>query len=448
MIREISETEFIQKIKDRDGDFTNYIFNFSFNFSDFIDSTCNVDFEINFSYSIFRKSISFSRLFFRKGFIFSKCQADSTVDFYHTNFLKSFILRKTEFHKKVNFNLARFYSDADFNSSIFYRAAHFKKARFRKNLFMGRVIFCEKIDFSYVHFSNDYYTSFTAINKENMPSGKKPGYPFFIFRNIFFPSKTVFNEVNLSRTVFQDSIIDKIIFKDCFFSKKGSRDVFYTEISKKGRVEINYNLEKLKTGHTNTLMLPNTEEIEELDIGDILEVYSNIEQKSTKFFIVTKFAADNHQEMKDMFNSINLNKTYSNFDKIIFKDCFFSKKGSRDVFYTEISKKGRVEINYNLEKLKTGHTNTLMLPNTEEIEELNIGDILEVYSNIEQKSTKFFIVTKFVADNHQEMKDMFNSINLNKTYSNFNKIVCHDCVLDKEEKITSFRLKLFDERKR
>jgi hypothetical protein len=253
------------------------------------------------------------------------------VDFYNTRFYGDFLLRKTEFFKKANFNLGRFYSDADFNRSIFHCAAHFKKVRFQKNLFMSKVIFCKKIDFSYAHFSSDYYTSFTSINKNQTPCGKDPGFPFFIFRDIFFPMRTVFNEVNLSRVVFQDSIIDKIIFKDCIFSKKSGRDVFYTEISKKRKIEIDSGLVKLEQEKINTLILPQIEEIEDLNIGDILDIYSLEDERRENFFIVTRFDAKTSEELKVLLEDINMKKMYSGFNKIVCHDCSIEKESKNGV---------------------------------------------------------------------------------------------------------------------
>ncbi len=178
------------------------------------------------------------------------------VDFFGTRFMGNFQARYAVFSKKANFNLSRFHSDADFNRAVFLNSAHFKKTRFHRNLFMGKTIFLRKVDFSYAHFSNDYYTSFMTINKYRTEPYGSINPPYFIFRNIYFPPRTIFNNVDLSRTIFQDSVINGTVFKDCTFPKKSGRNVFYPEIARELKVEIDGGVEDLIREKVNTIILP------------------------------------------------------------------------------------------------------------------------------------------------------------------------------------------------
>lgn len=331
MIKGITENEFKRKIEEKDGDFSNYVFDFPFNFSDYLDQNREINFEISFNSSIFKKNISFAKVSFKKNFDFSECKSEGLIDFYNAKFHENFLSRKSEFFKKVNYSLARFYSDTYFNKSIFHCAVHFKKVRFQKNMFMSKVIFCKKIDFSYAHFSNNYYTSFTSINKDKTSLGKDLAPPFFIFRDIFFPLRTIFNEVNLSRAVFQDSIIDKIIFKDCVFSKKTGRDVFYSEICKYRKIEIKDGLKQLIEGKINTLILPKTNDVEDLNIGDVLEISSINEESSEQFFIVTRFDAKNSGKLKYLLEEVKFKKIYSGFSEVACHKCLGEEEEEKGV---------------------------------------------------------------------------------------------------------------------
>ncbi len=325
MIREISKKEFEEKISRKEGDFSNLVFNFEFDFSEFLEKPTDgsryfVDFEINFSNSIFKKNISFAKINFLNNFIFSKAETEGLVDFFNTTFIRNFQARYTSFFNRVSFNLARFHSDADFSKSIFLESAHFKKTRFYKNLFMGNVRFYRKVDFSYAHFSNDYYTSFVSINQtKNNEADLNP--PYFIFRNIYFPQRAIFNNVDLSRTIFQNSILNGTVFKNCFFPKKGERSVFYPEISQTAEIEIDTELDSLISGKINTLVMPVSENIYDLNISDILILKSTKEEQQEKFFIVSRYDAKNIQELRDRVQRVNFGKSFFGFNEVVCQDC-------------------------------------------------------------------------------------------------------------------------------
>ena len=321
MIREIKKSDFREKIENKDGNFSGFIFNFEFSLLDYIGSGRVVDFEMDFSKSVFKKEVSFAKVTFTENFNFSRCQVEKSIDFFNARMLKNFEAKRAEFFRKVNFNMARFHSDADFSYAVCYLAAHFKKSRFHKNLFMGKTTFFKKIDFSYAHFSNDYYTNFSAVNKSNQIDVSLMDPPYFIFRNIFFPKKTIFNDIDLSKTVFQDSIIDSTIFKDCLFPKKGGRNAFYAEISKREKIQIDSELQGLMNGDVNTIILPNEEKLGELNIGDVLEINSKETGQEENFFIVTRYDSGSSVELQEALQRVNLNKMYSGFNEIICQNC-------------------------------------------------------------------------------------------------------------------------------
>ncbi len=329
MLREIKKEEFVKKIFEKNGDFKNLIFNFEINLFEIIKKNeqylnNGLNFDIDFKGSVFKQKISFSKVIFKKNFNFSKIKAAQPVDFFNTIFYGDFQSKNSLYNSKANFNMTRFHYDADFSKSNFLGSVHFKKARFYKNLFMGKTYFRDKIDFSYAHFSNDYFTSFNSVNyKKNC---QNDCYPYFVFRNIYFPPKTIFNNINLSKTVFQNSIIDEIVFKNCIFPKKGGRNVFYPEIAKNYSIKIKTDLNKISADKINTIILPSNKDLEELNISDILELIpENENEKSEKFFIITKYKAKNYLEMKEILKKNNLKEEFFDFEEAVCHKCFEDK---------------------------------------------------------------------------------------------------------------------------
>lgn len=97
----------------------------------------------------------------------------------------------------------------------------------------------------------------------------------------------------------------------------------------------------------------------------------------------------------------------------------------------------------------TEEINTIILPNDENLQSLNIGDILEITSRENGEKENFFIVTRFDSDNSTELRDVLQRVNLKKIYSGFNEIICQDCSGDDESEngVVGFRLKKFHEGK-
>ncbi len=61
MLKEIHKKEFEDKILKKDGDFRSRVFDFSFDLSDWLNDG-KIDFEVDFSGSIFKKDISFAKV--------------------------------------------------------------------------------------------------------------------------------------------------------------------------------------------------------------------------------------------------------------------------------------------------------------------------------------------------------------------------------------------------
>jgi uncharacterized protein YjbI with pentapeptide repeats len=323
MLREIKKSEFREKLSRGDGDFSLRVFDFSFDFSEIIKGEIGeINFDLDFSKSIFKQDISFAKTTFKKSFIISKAEINGVADFFNAKFNGNFQARYSIFSQKVNFNLARFLSDADFNRSVFLDSVHFKKVRFQRNLFLGKVMFSKKVDFSYAHFSNEYYTSFMSINKfNNNKIYGKFGPPYLIFRSIYFPKRTIFNNVDLSRTIFQDSVINGTVFKDCSFPKKDERNAFYPEIAKEVEIEIDSGLKNLKEEAANTILLPANNEVNDLNISDIIKIKEKGKNFSETFFIVTRFDGDSPAALRKILQRSNLKKIYTGFNEIICQDC-------------------------------------------------------------------------------------------------------------------------------
>lgn len=310
-MRQITQKEFSNSIKNKNGNFKNIIFNFPINLTEFE----SINFELNFKNSIFSEPVNFNKISINKDIDISKCVFLNKVNFFNTTFKKKIIAHKTEFYKYTNFNLSCFMGEADFNKAIFYSQVFFKKTSFNKALFFNKTFFYKKIDLSYAHFSNYYPTSFLSINKKYGVEKKEIIPPSFLFRHVHFPTKTIFTNVNLTRTIFQDSIIKTIEFKDCQFPKIQDRNVFYAEQAKTIELETVSSIDNLSEGRINTIILPNTDKFFDLNISDRLKITNG--EKTDIFFIVNRFNAENRKEMNNLLTEINKNKIYTNFKSLI-----------------------------------------------------------------------------------------------------------------------------------
>ena len=302
--QKITEREFWEKIKNKDGDFSKYEFDFRIDFK----KESEIDFELNFSKSIFRDKVTFRKTKFRDNFFIANSVFEKEVDFFDSVFEDNFSANNATFKNNTLFNMVKFYEDVDFNKTSFQSTVYFKKARFIKNVFFHKTKFYRKADFSYAHFSNDNISSFISINEnKELHNIKYP--PLFIFKNILFSSSTVFNDVDLSRAVFQDSIIENIIFKECTFPKIDGRNSFYVEKPEKATLNIDGDFEKISNEEINTIILGDNEDAAEMCLSDLIKIKDSETGKSETFFVVTKFIFDSLNEATEKINKIN-NKRY------------------------------------------------------------------------------------------------------------------------------------------
>ncbi len=311
-MQQITEREFEISLNNKNGNFKNKIFNFKIDISNFK----KIDFSLNFENSIFSENVNFSKTIFNNEINISKAVFLKNVNFSKSNFSKNFTAYKTEFYQFVYFNHSSFLSNTDFNKAIFHNNVTFRKTQFLKNLFFNKTFFYKKIDFSYASFSDSHLTSFISINQKFNKEKIHP--PFFIFRYIYFSDKITFTNTDISKTIFQDSNILSIIFKDCTFPKKNKRNALYSEISKTGKLKIKESIKDLSTGTVNTILVPFSKELNDLNIGDKLEI-SN-EKNKDLFFIINRFDSSNKKDFKiiDQVNSIN---SVSHFNNLSCKDC-------------------------------------------------------------------------------------------------------------------------------
>ena len=286
--KNISEKEFWEKLGRGEKDFQKYDFDFIVDFR----KISEINFELDFSKSIFRKEVFFSKTSFNKLFIIAKAIFESEVDFFGSTFKDDFIANSSVFNKNTIFNMVRFHNNVDFNKSTFKTPVYFKKTRFLNNLSFQKTRFLSKVDFSYSHFSSDGIVSFLSINDSRICPSLK--IPLFIFKNILFPPTTIFNDVDLSRTVFQDSIIEDIIFKDCKFPQIEGRNSFYVEKPKIAKLSIDSGLlDELLNGETNTIIIDSNDPASKLCLSDRLIINDyKINGKET-FFVVTKLEFNN-----------------------------------------------------------------------------------------------------------------------------------------------------------
>ena len=299
--REITKKQFFAQLKRKDGNFQNLIFNFSLT----LDKYKKIDFDIKFTNSIFNQDVNFSKINFLGEVIVHRTVFKKDADFYYATFEKRFFARKVIFESRANFTLARFNSDVDFSRAKFFENTYFKKVRFMKNVFFHRTFFYKKIDFSYSHFPENFFTSFTSINKALFPQESEISPPSFVFRNIFFPKKVIFNDVDLSKIIFKHSFIENITFKNCSFMSVNNRAIFYPEIAKTVEVIVSDDFSELHQNVINTVLLPHNEKFSEINISDKLKfVNKNNPNETETYFVVTIFEAKNFLEMQKFLQEV------------------------------------------------------------------------------------------------------------------------------------------------
>ena len=187
----ITEVEFKQKLKTKDGNFQNRIFNFAIT-SDLLQETLGLaeDGNIHFSFDLdFADSE------------FQKIDVGSDMPY-------NYDAPKVRFSGKVNFEGARFSGEVNFWQAIFSREANFHEARFSGIADFARATFSEEIDFSRATFSGKVdFSRVTFLGKAYFKaatfSGKAHFYKATFLEEVdchaaIFSRKAEFNKATLS----------------------------------------------------------------------------------------------------------------------------------------------------------------------------------------------------------------------------------------------------------
>jgi len=298
---EITLEDFLRRLDAGDSDFTNLIFDFTVVLSG------NIDQDLNFRNSKFRKSFSvihtsfngevrFNEVEFHENTNFSHARFMHRCHFDNTTFLGSNEFKRTHFERMVDFNGSYFYGDAFFERTFFKREVVFVKTHFLRDVYFHKTYFGMRADFSYAAFADLYVTSFFSIQsnyrKMDGQNTDEVG-PRLVFRYVFFPRKTMFTAVDLTRVILQNSMIENIIFKDCEFSQVESRAAFYPEIAKTTRMTVpGYKFDALESCQERMEYRLAVDRRRKLNIADRIEfIHESDPSRVLKTFITERHLA-------------------------------------------------------------------------------------------------------------------------------------------------------------
>jgi len=320
MINMMTKEQFALQIAHKDGNFRDKTFDFpvtlSHNFDFTLDFT-NAVFNEKFSAAraTFAQEISFRDVVFKKDADFTLATFVSRAHFDRADLHGTTTFRRAEFKKMVHFMETYFYGDVFFERTFFTKETLFIKAHFLRDVYFHKTFFGMRADFSYAAFADLYVSSFFSIRstyermdgvvKENLP-------PRLVFRYVFFPKKTMFTNVDLSRVIFQNSMIEQIIFKDCQFSQNDGRNCFYSEIAQEVefKVEKEY-FEQIKSGEVTMDYRLNEKNRGSVTIGDVIVFVnqSNILDRY-KTFVTERYVSKN---WNTLFSKLEINYPYTDF---------------------------------------------------------------------------------------------------------------------------------------
>ncbi len=313
---------FEERLANKDGDFSNVTFPFVINLSQ------NFDFALDFSHATFLEDVSFANSAFIEEVSFKHAEFKQDLDFSLADFFKrvhfddidcygTTTFRRTSFTKMVHFKGAYFYGDVFFERTFFARESLFIKTHFLRDVYFHKTFFGMRADFSYAAFADLYVSSFFSIRSsyEKMDGTTTEDIPpRLIFRYVFFPKKTMFTNVDLSRVIFQDSMIEQIIFKDCKFSQIEGRNCFYSEIAKEVEFMSNPDrFERIKSGQMSLDFRLNDGRRRGLNIGDVI-TFVNKEKSNQKFktFIIERHVG---KDWDELFETMSIVHPYRDFNE-------------------------------------------------------------------------------------------------------------------------------------
>ena len=223
----ITEEIFSEKIKNKDGNFRNYIFPFCLDMSN-----SEFSFKLNFYNCSFEENVDFSESKFEEKVWFVNSIFNKKVIFKKSIFFKNVDFSESIFYEKFNGRKIFFFGEVYFDRTVFKEMVNFSYSRFNSSAFFLKTQFYNIVNFSYVFFNKDRQIQFVSINKNYDFEKSKNKIPFLVFRAVNFSNNIEFRDIDLSRSVFQDSVLEeKVYFKECKFSKIKNRKCFYEEVA-------------------------------------------------------------------------------------------------------------------------------------------------------------------------------------------------------------------------
>ena len=313
----MNQKDFALQIAHKDGNFRDKTFDFPVTLSH------HFDFEIDFSGSVFEDKFScahasfseevfFKDVTFREDTDFSLATFNDRAHFDGAKMYGTSTFRRTQFSRMVHFVGTYFHGDAFFERTSFMKEVLFIKSHFLRDVYFHKTYFGMRADFSYAAFADLYVSSFFSIRStyERMDGSVKETLPpRLVFRYVFFPRKTMFTNVDLSRVIFQNSMIEQIIFKDCSFSQKEGRNCFYSEIAKTVEMKVTGDAyRQIVSGETQMDYRVNDDTRSEINIGDII-IFSNADNPSEQY---KTFVTERHlaKDWKALFSKLEINHPY------------------------------------------------------------------------------------------------------------------------------------------
>ena len=294
--------------------------------------------------------------------VFDNCEFKEEVSFDNASFLGLCTIVGCHFHQNVSFSFTSFDHYADMRANVFYARLELKRTIFRRNvnwtkgIFRGEVFVDHahfgrevswyraqffnnfyihktymgtRVDFSYAAFSPEHMTSFFSSNRvrEGMDGALQAApAPVLIFRYIYFPPKTLFTNIDLSRSIFQDCYLIPIIFKNCRFLETGGRQIFYQETARHYEMPTQEHMyERITKGIDMLTIRRDTPERRDIQVNDTVTFY-NIKNPCERYTVFPTWIY-RPSKGRDIFEHIGNRFSYIDLEEYrSFMDQFYSPK--------------------------------------------------------------------------------------------------------------------------
>ena len=318
----ISEAACMAQLEAGETRFSGVTFNFP------LELHTNFSTEVVFDRCHFLEEVSFAHAVFSERCTFHECHFHQDVDFSLTSFERFVKMADNVFHERTSFRRTIFNANVSFASSIFIdevffdrsffkKEASFFRTKFEHNLFFHKSYLGVRVDFSYTTFSPDHTTSFFAIQNSYplMDGNRSPRQsPVIIFRFIYFPRKTLFTNVDLSRCIFQDCYLIPIIFKNCRFAQIGGRSGFYQEHARQVEMATDSEMfDRIKRGIDTMTIRLDSPERQAWQVHDVVTFFDQ-ENPTDRYqvFITWLYRSETTQ---DFFTKLEQRLPYTDFDE-------------------------------------------------------------------------------------------------------------------------------------